>query len=197
MTTTLTNERVLAVCRANWAYRGIDDVSVREMLAELSAHLDDASAAGRRPQDVVGHDIRAFAASWARARQPLRRRAARLAAVVPFVVGVLMLLSHLLWRTTSLPVTAGRLALLVAVAAVTVTVELRRGALGLGKSWLVAAVVGLPAALAADLLAGDEPLFPMPLWVTALLILPGLPLAVGDARARRRAERSDLGTTVR
>ncbi|MEV3988780.1 hypothetical protein AB0J57_07700 [Streptomyces sp. NPDC049837] len=193
----MTNERVLAVCRANWAYRGIDDASVREMLAELSAHLEDAAAAGRGPGDVVGDDVKAFAASWARARQPLHRRAARLAAIVPSVVGVLMLLSHLLWRTTTLPVTAGRLALLVAVAAVTVSVELRRGSLGMAKSWLVAAVVGLPAALVADQLAGDEPLFPMPLWVTVLLILPGLALAVTDARARKRADQGDPETTVR
>ncbi|WP_073756121.1 hypothetical protein [Streptomyces sp. CB03234] len=185
----MTNERVLAVCRANWEYRGIDDASVREMLAELSAHLEDAAAAGRGPKAVVGDDVKAFAASWARALQPLRRRAARIAAIVPFVVGALMLVSHLLWRTTTLPVTVGRLALIGAVAAVTVTVELRRGSLGMARSWLVAAVVGLPVALAADVLAGDEPLFPMPLWVTVLLILPGLALTVTDTRARQQADR--------
>jgi hypothetical protein len=44
---TMTNQQVLAVCRSNWEYRGIDDGSVREMLDELSAHLEDAVAAGR------------------------------------------------------------------------------------------------------------------------------------------------------
>ncbi|QGV82221.1 hypothetical protein [Streptomyces ficellus] len=185
----MTDERVLAVCRANWEYRGIDAASVREMLAELAAHLEDAAAAGRKPADVVGDDVKAFAASWARARQPLHRRVMRLAAILPGVVGTLMLFSHLLWRTTQLPVTAGRLALIAAIAAVTVTVELRRGSLGLGRSWLVGAAVGLPVALVADRLAGDEPLFTLPLWATALLILPGGVCAVLDARARKRADR--------
>ncbi|MFF8830984.1 hypothetical protein [Streptomyces sp. NPDC015131] len=185
---TMTSERVLAVCRANWEYRGVDDASVREMLAELAAHLEDAAAAGRGPRDVVGEDVKAFAASWARARQPFRRRAARLAAVLPSVVGLLMLFSHLLGRTVELPVTAGRLALIAAIAAVTVTVELRSGRLGLWKNWLVGAVVGLPAALLADKLAGDGPLFTLPLWATILLILPGSVLAVADARARSRAD---------
>ncbi|GAA2492756.1 hypothetical protein [Streptomyces gobitricini] len=105
------------------------------------------------------------------------------------VDNVLMLFSHLLWRTTTLPVTAGRLALIAAIAAVTVTVELRRGRLGLAKNWLVGAAVGLPVALVADELAGDGPLFPLPLWVTLLLILPGAACAVVDARARKRADR--------
>ncbi|MFF8289613.1 hypothetical protein ACF068_10350 [Streptomyces sp. NPDC016309] len=185
----MTNERVLAVCRANWEYRGIDDTTVREMLAELAAHLEDAAAAGRGPEDVVGDDVRGFAATWARARQPLHRRAARLAAVVPSAVGMLMLFSHALWRTTTLPVTAGRLALIAAIAAVTVAVELRKGRLGPAKSWLVGAVVGLPVAWVADRLAGDGPLFSLPLWVTLLLILPGAVCAVADARSRKRAER--------
>ncbi|MGA4800272.1 hypothetical protein [Streptomyces lavendulocolor] len=193
-TTTTTDERVLAICRANWEYRGIDDATVREMLAELAAHLEDARAAGRGPREVVGDDVKAFAASWARARQPLRRRAARLAALAPAMVGLLMLFSHLLWRTTALPVTAGRLALIAAIAAVTVTVELRSGRLGLRKNWLVGAVVGLPVALVADRLAGDGPLFALPLWVTLLLIAPGAACVVVDARTRRRAER---GVTVR
>ncbi|MEJ8667641.1 hypothetical protein WKI71_00900 [Streptomyces sp. MS1.AVA.1] len=66
----MTNQQVLAVCRSNWEYRGIDDGSVREMLDELSAHLEDAAAAGRTPQDVVGDDVKEFAASWARPELP-------------------------------------------------------------------------------------------------------------------------------
>ncbi|CAM5587722.1 hypothetical protein SVIOM74S_07404 [Streptomyces violarus] len=58
---TMTNQQILAVCRSNWEYRGIDDRSVREMLDKLSAHLDDAVAAGRTRQDVVGNDVEEFA----------------------------------------------------------------------------------------------------------------------------------------
>ncbi|MFJ1732781.1 hypothetical protein [Streptomyces sp. NPDC088254] len=77
---TMTNQQVLAVCRSNWEYRGIDDPSLREMLDELSAHLEDAVAAGRTPRDVVGNDVTRFAASWARARAPFTRRLLRSAA---------------------------------------------------------------------------------------------------------------------
>ncbi|MFD5989707.1 hypothetical protein [Streptomyces cyaneofuscatus] len=50
----MTNAQIRTACRSNWEYRGIDDASVREMLDELAAHLEDAQAAGRSGQDVVG-----------------------------------------------------------------------------------------------------------------------------------------------
>ncbi|MEU6881423.1 hypothetical protein [Streptomyces sp. NPDC046712] len=179
----MTNERVLAVCRSNWEYRGIDDASVREMLAELTAHLDDAAAAGRTPQDVVGRDVKAFAASWARARMPLHRRVLRMAALIPFVVGMLLLISHLVHRTATVDVTAGRLAFWLSIGVATVLLELRRGSLGLGRGWIVALVVGLPVLVLTEKLAGDEPLFLLPLWGSALLTLPGIAYLVAERRA--------------
>ncbi|QGZ47471.1 hypothetical protein GPZ77_02845 [Streptomyces sp. QHH-9511] len=181
----MTIERVLAVCRSNWEYRGIDEASVREMLDELTAHLEDAAAAGRSPRDVVGDDVPAFAASWARARVPLSRRLVRMAAMVSFVAGVLLLLSHLTRWTLGVGVTPGRLAFWLGIAVVTVALELRRGSLGLGKGWLVGLVVGVPAALATERLLGDEPLFLVPLWATLLLALPGLAYAHAERRASR------------
>lgn len=62
----MTNEQILAACRSNWEYRGVGEAAVREMLDELSAHLEDAEAAGRTGEDVVGPDVRTFAAAWAR-----------------------------------------------------------------------------------------------------------------------------------
>jgi hypothetical protein len=183
----MTNERVLAVCRSNWEYRGLDDASVREMLDELSAQLADAEAAGRTPRDVVGGDIRAFAASWARARRPLPYRLPRMAAMVSFVLGVALLLGHLLRWSAVLPIPPSRVAFYAAIVAVTVVWELRRGSLGGRKGWLVALVVGLPVLVITDRLAGDEPLLDLPLWGTLLLLLPGLPYAVADARARKAA----------
>ncbi|WP_327302277.1 hypothetical protein OG730_00960 [Streptomyces sp. NBC_01298] len=59
----MTNEQILAVCRSNWEYRGIDDAAVREMFEELSSRLEDAQAAGRTAQNVVGRDVRGFAAA--------------------------------------------------------------------------------------------------------------------------------------
>ncbi|MEK9520962.1 hypothetical protein ACIOMM_03145 [Streptomyces sp. NPDC087908] len=45
----MTNEHVLAVCRSNGEYRGLDDAAVCEVPAALRAHLEDAEAAGRTP----------------------------------------------------------------------------------------------------------------------------------------------------
>ncbi|MFD9789397.1 hypothetical protein ACFWXK_00435 [Streptomyces sp. NPDC059070] len=183
----MTNETVLAACRSNWEYRGIDDASVRAMLDELTARLEAAEAAGGTPQDVVGSDVRTFAASWARARTPLPRRALRLTAMASFVAGCLLLVSHLVRWTTELDVSADRIAFFVAIAAVTVFWELCRGSLGLGRSWAVALVVGLPVLVLTRHFAGGGTLVTVPLWGAALLVLPGLPYALADARARKAA----------
>ncbi|MFJ2931675.1 hypothetical protein ACIO8G_02795 [Streptomyces sp. NPDC087219] len=183
----MTNEHVLAVCRSNWEYRGIDDASVREMIAELTAHLEDAAAAGRTPRDVVGRDVKAFAASWARARTPLHRRALRIAAMVPFVVGGLLLMSHLVHWTTVVDIDAGRLAFWLSIGTATVVLELRRGSLGFRKGWIVALVVGLPVLFVTQKLAGEETLFLLPLWGTALLPLPGIAYLLAERRRPRPA----------
>ncbi|MFF0547923.1 hypothetical protein ACFYUL_03110 [Streptomyces sp. NPDC004311] len=191
---TMTDERILATCRTNWEYRGIDDASVREMLDELSAHLEDARAAGRTGRDVVGGDVRAFAAAWARARAPLPRRMLRSASLACFLAGCVLLFPYLTRWTTRLDVAPGNLAFWAALATVSVVWGLRRGRLGIRLSWAFAFAVGLPVAIAADLLFGEAPLFTLPLWVPPLLLLPGLPYAVADARARRRgAEQAGLG----
>ncbi|ARZ65744.1 hypothetical protein SMD11_0077 [Streptomyces albireticuli] len=181
----MTHERILAVCRSNWEYRGIDDASVREMLEELAHHLCDAEAAGRTARDVVGGDVRAFAASWARARAPLPRRALRTTALACSVLGCLLLFAHLIQWTAHLAVTADRVAFYAVLTAVTVVWETRRGSLGLGKSWALSLAVALPVLLLANRLAGDATLLTTPLWATALLLLPGLPYAVTDTRARK------------
>jgi hypothetical protein len=182
---TMTNQQILAICRSNWEYRGIDDGSVREMLDELSAHLDDAVAAGRTPQDVVGDDVKEFAASWARARAPFARRLLRTAAMVCFVIGWMILATCLLRWTTERVVSVNDVAFWTVVAAVTVAWELRRGSLGLGRTLAVALAVGLPAVLLSQWLGDDGELFVLPLWAAPALLLPGLPYAVADARSRK------------
>ncbi|MEU8682794.1 hypothetical protein [Streptomyces sp. NPDC048611] len=184
---TMTSRQILAVCRSNWEYRGIDDGSVREMLDELSAHLEDAAAAGRTPQDVVGDDVKGFAASWARARTPFARRLLRTAAMVCFVIGCLLLITCLVRWTTERVVRVDDVAFWAVLAAVTVAWELRRGSLGLGRTLAVALAAGLAAVLLSLWLGGDGALFTLPLWAAPVLLLPGLPYAVADARARKSA----------
>ncbi|MEU0007994.1 hypothetical protein ABZ079_27915 [Streptomyces sp. NPDC006314] len=182
---TMTNQQVLAVCRSNWEYRGIDDGSIREMLDELASHLEDAVAAGRTPQDVVGDDVKEFAASWARARAPLPRRLLRTAAMVCFMIGCLILATCLVRWTTEQVVSVDDVAFWAVLAGVTVAWELRRGSLGLGRNLAVALVAGLAAVLLSRWLGGDRALFTLPLWAAPALLLPGLPYAVADARGRK------------
>ncbi|MEV6683029.1 hypothetical protein AB0N09_40135 [Streptomyces erythrochromogenes] len=181
----MTNAQILAACRSNWEYRGIDDASMREMLDELSAHLEDAEAAGRSAQDVVGGDVRTFAAAWARARAPFPRRLLRTTCIGSYYAGWVLLAPYLIRWTTQLDVSPGNIAFWVVLGVVTVAWELRRGRLGFRRSWAVALVVALPAGILAARLAGDAPLFTLPLWAPPLLMLPGLPYAVADLRARR------------
>ncbi|MEU2391369.1 hypothetical protein [Streptomyces sp. NPDC007369] len=181
----MTNAQILAACRSNWEYRGIDEASVREMLDELSAHLEDAQAVGRTGQDVVGRNVRAFAAAWARARTPLPRRVLRTASLGCFVIGCVLMPSYVTRWTTSLEVTPGHLAFWAVLGTATVAWELRRGSIGIRRSWAVALAAALPAALLTDRLAGNGVLVELPLWAAPVLLLPGLPYAVADARARK------------
>ncbi|MGZ9933128.1 hypothetical protein ACXNSR_25015 [Streptomyces sp. NC-S4] len=186
----MTNEQILSACRSNWEYRGVGEAAVREMLDELSAHLEDAEAAGRTAQDVVGPDVRAFAAAWARERAPFARRALRTLAMACFILGCLPVLSHLIRWTTQLPVTADYLAFWLAIGSITVAWELRRGSIPLHRHWLLSFAVGLPVMALTRWLTGDGVLFTLPLWGAALLLLPGLPYAFADLRARRKARSS-------
>ncbi|SDC06255.1 hypothetical protein [Streptomyces prasinopilosus] len=156
------------------------------MLEELSVHLEEAVAAGRTPQDVVGGDVKEFAASWARARAPFPRRLLRTAAMVCFVIGWLILVMCLLRWTTERVVSVDDVAFWAVVAVVTVVWELRRGGLGIGGNLAVALVAGSAAVLLSRWLGGDGTLFTLPLWVAPVLILPGLPYAVAEMRGRRR-----------
>ncbi|MET9675411.1 hypothetical protein ABZY68_20280 [Streptomyces sp. NPDC006482] len=138
------------------------------------ANADDAPA---HAPDADG--AKPFAAG---VRQPLHRRVLRLAVLIPFAVGVLLLFSHLLGWTALVEVTPGRAAFWVGIAAATAVLERRRGAPGLGKEWLLGFVVGVPAWAVAEWLAGSEPLFRIALWGSVLLTLPGLVCLVVEHR---------------
>ncbi|MFB7912456.1 hypothetical protein [Streptomyces sp. NPDC056061] len=151
-------------------------------------------AAGRTPQDVVGGDATKFAASWARARVPFASRLLRMAARVSCVIGGLILTTCLVRWTTERAVSVGDLAFWAVVGAVTVAWELRRGSLGLGRNMTVALVVAVVVVLLFQWLDGGEALFTLPLWMGPVLLLPGLPYAVADARSRKNtAPGVDLG----
>jgi membrane protein implicated in regulation of membrane protease activity len=63
--TDLTAEQVADRCRSTWLASGISADSADEMTTELRSHLQEATAAGKSLDLVVGADIEAFAREWA------------------------------------------------------------------------------------------------------------------------------------
>ncbi|MER5885047.1 hypothetical protein ABT160_14565 [Streptomyces sp. NPDC001941] len=181
----MTEERILAVCRTSWEYRGVDGPSVRAWLDELAGRLALARESGLGTESVVGDDVRAFAARWARERVPFGRRLVRMVCLGTAVLGVITLLSFLLNATTLLPVEPSRLVFLAILAVGMVLTELRRDERGARAGWAATVIGALAAGVLADRLVDDAPLFHVPLWGAALLLLPGLPHWYADARGRR------------
>jgi membrane protein implicated in regulation of membrane protease activity len=67
--TDLTTDQVIDQCLSSWISSGIDATSADEMTAELRSHLEEATAAGKPLETVIGRDIDAFAQEWASAFQ--------------------------------------------------------------------------------------------------------------------------------
>jgi len=63
--TDLTADQVAERCRATWLASGIAPDSADEMATELRSHLQEATAAGKSLELVVGNDVEAFAQEWA------------------------------------------------------------------------------------------------------------------------------------
>jgi membrane protein implicated in regulation of membrane protease activity len=63
--TDLTAEQVADRCRSTWLASGISADSADEMTTELRSHLQEATAAGKSLDTVIGADIEAFAREWA------------------------------------------------------------------------------------------------------------------------------------
>ncbi|MFD3436562.1 hypothetical protein ACFWU3_03550 [Streptomyces sp. NPDC058685] len=110
--------------------------------------------------------------------------------MITFVTGWMLLFGHLVRWTTELPVSTSRIAFFAVLATVTVTWDMRRGGSALGRGWLVANTAAVAAAISIVWSAGDRTLFHQPLWCSLLLLAPGLPYALADARAKRRAGRT-------
>jgi len=63
--TDLTADQIADRCRSTWLTSGINADSADEMATELRSHLEEATAAGKSLETVVGDDIDAFAREWA------------------------------------------------------------------------------------------------------------------------------------
>ncbi len=73
--TDFTADQVAEHCRSTWLVSGITSQNADEMTRELRSHLQEASAAGKSLDIVVGDDIESFANEWAAAFQGPQRMA--------------------------------------------------------------------------------------------------------------------------
>ncbi len=60
-----TPEEIVAACEEYWLQTFVPSHVVAEMKVELASHLDDAAAAGKGPESVIGRDLESFAEVWA------------------------------------------------------------------------------------------------------------------------------------
>jgi len=60
-----TVEQIVAECNDYWTRTSVPKTAVAEMTAELESHLQEAQAAGKPPESVVGKRLTDFAEAWA------------------------------------------------------------------------------------------------------------------------------------
>lgn len=65
--TDLTSDQVVDRCRTYWLGSGVDNDMASDMAIELRSHLQEAMAAGKTIESVVGADLETFAEEWASA----------------------------------------------------------------------------------------------------------------------------------
>jgi len=59
-------------CKRYWSSTHVPSKAIKEMQAELVSHLEEAAAAGKAPEAVIGPDLNRFAEEWARTyRRPM------------------------------------------------------------------------------------------------------------------------------
>lgn len=86
--------KLVASCHGYWLWADMPRDQADALAAELRNHLEDAAAAGKDPDRVVGPDVAAFAEAWRRAAveaQPWFRRLLGPAQVIAMAVFVTLL----------------------------------------------------------------------------------------------------------
>lgn len=177
-------KQTVRLARGYWFRAGVPRAEQRRMAEELHDHLHEATADGRTVEDVVGHDLAAFASGWAQAerhRPAIEMVLAGLAALVG-LPGLLALATPLVGDHR----TGFELGALVYVGALTLgilvvqAVRRRRFQLtGQQAAWI--ALVGLVgmsliATTARDALEGRDPFVAVPASVAWSLVVAGAAL---------------------
>jgi hypothetical protein len=142
-------------CRSEWKRLGVPDPVANEMVAELSADLEEAKAEGASPEDVLGtgaFDPRSFAADWAAERGVVQRplpggyRHPRYAVLTAIGAFALIALVGAVLVIHAAPSASGRLALAAQVRPPLAGVWVRGPAPPPGPARAVVVAAPLPAA---------------------------------------------------
>lgn len=184
---------VLKQVNRYWRGGGVPRPERRDRLAELRDHLQEATTAGRRVDEVVGSDVTAFAADWIEAdrSRPWLGIALRAIATLTLTAGALALIGPIALGQDPLALTGPAL-VVVAVAVLAVTAaditRRHRGRLSTRAAvllWIAGVVTaGLVGGLATPLLEGRVVVeLPWPLGIA--LIAGGAACAEASRRMRR------------
>jgi hypothetical protein len=184
-------DKTLITCKEYWEATGVGPADIEDMRAELRNHLDEATARGRRVEDVVGPDLRDFAIAWARARTaPWPRWIRRIAYGFGTLV-ILLLVGHLVRTTTELPIRPAHLAGMVSAVALLVLWRPAWGPPSFPRMLLFTGVAAAIGTVVVGRLITDRVLFHLPLWITGPL---GLAVAAWtwweETRDRHHDQRS-------
>jgi membrane protein implicated in regulation of membrane protease activity len=63
-------DRLVSSCGTYWRETGVPAAEVGEMAVELRSHLEEARAAGKSVESVIGESLPGFAEAWAAERRP-------------------------------------------------------------------------------------------------------------------------------
>ncbi|RLU83054.1 hypothetical protein CTZ27_29155 [Streptomyces griseocarneus] len=186
----MTKDQVLDHCRTEWMFQEVPEADLADMLTELRDHLEDAARVGKSPEAVVGEDVTAFATDWATARRAPGRSALFRRLGEHAYAGAVALLAagHLVGWTARTPVVPASFVAVALFAVVMSFTPYWRAVLRWPLWQWMGLCFAFPVVLLLLFLVGGRPmLLQVPLWGTALFVLPGaLAAAVSAVRKRKR-----------
>ncbi|MCC3772458.1 DUF1048 domain-containing protein [Streptomyces sp. UNOC14_S4] len=186
----MTKDQVLDHCRTEWMFQDVPEPDLADMLAELRDHLEDAARAGKAPEAVVGEDVTAFATDWATARRAVADRGVlfrRLGEHAYAGAVALLAAGHLIGWTTRTPVVPASIVAVALFAVVMSSTPYWRAVLRWPLWQWMGLCFAFPVVLLLLFLVGGRPtLLQVPLWGTALFVLPGAVAAVRKNVRKKR-----------
>lgn len=146
---------VLRQVNRYWRGGGVPRPERRDRLEELRGHLQEASTAGRRADEVVGTDVAAFAADWMAAdrTRPWLTTALRATATLALATGFLALLGPITLDQDPFTLSGPPLVVLIVAVLAMIAVDIIRHHRG-QLSTRAVTLLGIAGVVAAGLVGG-------------------------------------------